>query len=315
MSIPGESHAMRDRVRLTVGLPVYNGEQFLREAVDSILCQTFVDFELVISDNASTDPTEEICRAYAERDSRVRYLRSSANRGAAWNHNRVVEVARGSLFKWASADDVYRPQFLARCVEALGSDRDAVLAYPRTIAVDEGGQELYRYSPGWELRFDVPQERLRVVILKGGHWINADAVSGVIRTEALRRTRLLPRYQGGDKRPLGELSLMGKFLEVPEYLLLRRFHRRASSRNNPHATQYDRRATEWMTEFFKGSAFSVALPSWSLMWDHLVTAWSSQLSLAQKLRMSGVVVRACRWHQSYLVEELRNARRIALLRQ
>jgi hypothetical protein len=113
---------------------------------------------------------------------------------------------------------------------------------------------------------------------------------------------------------LGELSLIGKFLEVPEYLLLRRFHRHASSRNNPHETQYDRRAMEWMTEFFKASSFAVALPSWTLMWDHLVTAWSSRLSIAQKLRMSGVVVRACRWHQSYMVQELRNARRATLLR-
>jgi hypothetical protein len=148
----------------------------------------------------------------------------------------------------------------------------------------------------------------------GGHWINADAVSGVIRADALRNTRLLPRYQGGDKRPLGELSLMGKFVEVPEYLLLRRFHQHASSRNNPHTTRYDRRSMQWMTEFFKASAVSIALPTWSLMGDHLRTVWSSRLFFAQKLRLSGVVARACRWHQSYLVEELRNARRLAFSR-
>jgi glycosyltransferase involved in cell wall biosynthesis len=293
--------------RVTVGMPVYNGERYIREAIDSILSQTYDDFELIISDNASTDRTEEICRDYVRRDPRLRYRRNPVNRGAAWNHNCLVGAATGSFFKWVSADDLYHPEYLVRCLAELEKDPAAVLAYPKTVLIDADGKAIRQYDPEWELRSDAPYERMRTVILRGGHWVNADAVSGVVRLEALRRTRLLPRYQGGDKRPLGELSLMGKFIEIPEYLLLRRIHGGASSQNNPQAARYDGRSVRWMTEFFKGSLLTTCLPSWSLLWDHLRTVWSSQLPFAQKLGLTGVVGRACRWHRTFLIEELRAA--------
>ena len=110
------------RPRVTLGVPVFNGGPFLPETLDSLLNQTFSDLEVVISDNASTDRTEEICRAYAARDPRVRYYRNDVNRGAAWNHNRVFELARGEFFKWSAADDLCAPEFLTLCVAAL--DRD-----------------------------------------------------------------------------------------------------------------------------------------------------------------------------------------------
>ena len=96
--------------RVSVGIPVFNGERFLAETIESILAQTFKDFEIVISDNASTDRTEEICRSYAARDPRIRYNRNDTNRGAAWNHNRVFELARGEYFKWQSHDDFCAPR-------------------------------------------------------------------------------------------------------------------------------------------------------------------------------------------------------------
>ena len=98
--------------RVSIGLPVYNGELFLENALDSILSQTYSDFELIISDNASDDKTEEICRSYAARDKRVRYSRNAHNLGAAPNYNRVYHLARGRYFKWASHDDVLAPEFL-----------------------------------------------------------------------------------------------------------------------------------------------------------------------------------------------------------
>jgi glycosyltransferase involved in cell wall biosynthesis len=292
--------------RVTIGLPVYNGERFLRQAVDSVLGQTYGDLELVISDNASSDGTEQICRDYVAKDARVRYLRSETNLGAAWNFNRLLDAARGVFFKWVPADDACEPTYLARCVEALDRHPDAVLAYPRSIVIDAEGKRLYDYSPEWEILSDLPAERLRQVILKGGHWINADSLAGVIRTQALRRTRLFPRYQGGDKRPLGELSLQGKFVEVPEYLLLRRFHEGASSRNNPHSAKYDRRSVEWMTEFFKGSTMSTLLPSWCLLLDHLRTVWASRLPVPRKLELTTSVARAASWHRAYLLAELKS---------
>src|SRR3954468_18589343 len=105
--------------RLSIGLPVYNGEDFLAESLDSLLGQTYENFELIISDNASTDATADICRGYANHDSRVRYLRQQHNIGLAPNHNFVFSESRGELFKWAAADDLYGRDLLKLCVEAL----------------------------------------------------------------------------------------------------------------------------------------------------------------------------------------------------
>ncbi|MEO1346882.1 MAG: glycosyltransferase family A protein, partial [Pseudomonadota bacterium] len=118
--------------RVTIGVPVYNGDAYLAEALDSILNQTFTDFEVIISDNASTDGTEQICRDYAARDDRVRYIRQEKNLGAAPNFNLLVPIARGEYFKWAASDDLIAPEFLNYCVEALEKEFDASLAMTQT---------------------------------------------------------------------------------------------------------------------------------------------------------------------------------------
>src|SRR5712672_2829455 len=105
--------------RLSIGLPVYNGENFLAESIEALLGQSYEDFELIISDNASTDGTPDICRRYAKQDSRIRYIRQPRNIGSAPNHNVVIERARGELFKHASHDDLYARDLLERCVAAL----------------------------------------------------------------------------------------------------------------------------------------------------------------------------------------------------
>ncbi len=123
--------------RVSLGVPVYEAERFLEETMDSLLAQTLADFEIVISDNASTDPTEEICRPYADADPRVRYVRHEDNRGASWNHTFLALEARAPYFKWAAADDVCEPTYLERCVEVLENDASAVLCQPKTIEIDE----------------------------------------------------------------------------------------------------------------------------------------------------------------------------------
>src|ERR1700761_38911 len=109
---------MNSKPLLSIGLFVYNGERYIREAIDSFLSQTFTDFELIISDNASTDATEQICLDYAAKDSRVRYSRNPRNMGAGWNVRRVAELATGKYFRWAACDDRCEPDLLRTCVEA-----------------------------------------------------------------------------------------------------------------------------------------------------------------------------------------------------
>src|SRR5215472_3946539 len=100
--------------RLSIGLPVYNGEDYLAESLEALLGQSYEDFELIISDNASTDSTADICRRYEKQDSRIRYVRQPRNIGAGPNHNYVVRHARGELFKWAAHDDLYARDLLKR---------------------------------------------------------------------------------------------------------------------------------------------------------------------------------------------------------
>ena len=295
---------------VTVGLPVYNGERFIAHAIEAILTQTYGNLELVISDNGSTDGTEAICRSRLSRDPRVRYARSSVNRGMSWNYARLVQLARGKYFKWIAADDSCDADFLAKCVAVLERDPTVVLACTKTIFIDEAGRAVQRIDPEWDLRSEMAHERLEAVILKGGHWENADALSGVIRTDALRRTRRIPPYQGGDKRPLAELSLMGKFVEIPEYLLFRRRHAGASNTNNPATRGYDARSVRWMTEFFQGSPWRVCLPTWNLTLDQVVTIYRSRLGAKATLRLLVAELKGSWWRREVLMQELGAVRRM-----
>src|SRR4051812_3303201 len=132
--------------RVSIGVPVYNGDRFLAATLDSILAQTFSDFEVAIVDNASTDRTAEISRAYAARDPRIQYRRNVVNIGAMRNFNLAFRLARGAYFKWWAADDLCRPTFLARCVDALDANPSAVLAYTRAVRIDEHGRTLATYD-------------------------------------------------------------------------------------------------------------------------------------------------------------------------
>lgn len=280
--------------RVSIGVPVYNGERFLKQALDSLLAQSYVDFELIISDNASTDGTEEICRLYASADPRVRYFRNTRNTGVGCNFNRVFELARGEYFKWASADDVCGVEHLARCIEVLRHDSTVVLACSKTRFIDENGTSLDINDPGWDLRSESAHERLRYVI-QAGHWVNPHY--GLMRADALAKTRLMPSYPGGDYRLLAELSIRGKFFEIPEYLFFRRVHSGASSQNTAKVL--------WTMEFHTGSTNRVCLPFWGLSADHAITITRSQLSVPQKLSLLAFVLRGMWWQHKRLLDELR----------
>jgi glycosyltransferase involved in cell wall biosynthesis len=150
--------------RLSIGLPVYNGENYLAESIDALLGQSYEDFELIISDNASTDGTADICRRYGKQDSRIRYVRQQRNIGLVPNHNFVFRQSRGELFKWASADDLYARDLLQRCVAALDEHPDVVLAHSWEAAIDAAGN--VTQSLGYPLATDSPRapERFRSIL-------------------------------------------------------------------------------------------------------------------------------------------------------
>jgi glycosyltransferase involved in cell wall biosynthesis len=280
--------------RVSIGLPVYNGERFLREMLDSLLAQTYTDFELIISDNASTDRTEEICRPYAIEDQRIHYYRNERNIGVGGNFNRVFDLSSGDYFKWASADDICKPEHLARCLRVLDNDDTVVLAYPKTVFIDKDGNVLDINDPGWDLRSEATCERLRYVIY-ARHWVNCHY--GLIRAAALSKTRLMPSYPGGDFRLLAELSLLGKFIEIPDYSFCRRIHPGALSQNTTKVS--------WAMEFRAEDAERICLPVWNLSIDYLITITKSELSLRYKFSLLSSLVRSMYRDHTRLFQELR----------
>ena len=272
---PGTSPALP---RVTIGLPVYNGDAFLAAAIDSLLAQTYRDFELIISDNASTDDTERIGRAFAAADPRVRYERNATNIGLAGNFNRVFRMARGELFKWAAADDVCLPGYLAACIAVLDAHPDVVLAYGKAEFIDAEDHALAITDPGWHLSQESSVARFRQV-MASGHWVNS--LIGVIRSEALARTGLLPSYPGGDFILLGELSLQGKLFEVPDVLFRRRLHAGSISQHGGEP--------EWLVRYW-GNRAAGARPLWARSRGHLNSILHADLPLRGKvgLVMSGL---------------------------
>lgn len=206
--------------RLTVGLPVYNGQKYLSESLDALLGQTYENFELVISDNASTDETTDICRRYAQQDFRIRYYRQPVNIGLSPNHNFVLDQARGELFKWASDDDLYARDLLKLCVEILDEKPAVVCAHSWTALIDESaavkGAGRYPLATASE---HAP-ERFRSVLFDEG----GDDDGGVIRTAVLRAIPRLDSYHQADRSIIAELALQGPFDHVPDWLYFRRDH-------------------------------------------------------------------------------------------
>lgn len=206
--------------RISIGVPVYNGENFLGDALDSLLGQTFRDFEIVISDNASTDRTEQICAMYAARDSRIRYVRNDRNLGPGPNYNRTFALATGEYFKWAAHDDTYAPQYLEKCVEVLDRDPTVVLCHSKTAFIDSNGKEIGRYDGKLNSDSLEVQARFRALVMN----VKCFEIFGVIRSSALRVTPLHGSFGHADGVLLARLGLMGRFYEIPEYLFFNRDH-------------------------------------------------------------------------------------------
>jgi glycosyltransferase involved in cell wall biosynthesis len=230
-----------DAPLVSLAMPVFNGERYLEETLASLFDQDFTDFELIISDNGSTDRTPAICQDAAVRDDRIRFHRHDENHGAAWNYNHLVTLARGRYFKWCGHDDLCAPSYLDRCVEALEtSGSSAVLAYPRTVLIDGAGETIRSYDDGLDLRQASARARLRALLRNLGL---ANAVFGLVRTDVLATTGVIGAYNRSDLVLLCELALRGQVLEIPDELFSRRIHPDASHRANPTARQ----AREWFT--------------------------------------------------------------------
>jgi glycosyltransferase involved in cell wall biosynthesis len=265
--------------RVYIGMPVYNGERYIQEAIDSILSQTYQDWKLLISDNASTDDTRSICEDYVRRDHRITYRRNEINLGAAKNYNLVFQLTSSEYFKWAAHDDTLAPEFLSKCVAVLDRDPSIILCHSKTGRINEFSERNGSYD--YDLRTDSPSAlvRYRDLVLKRHACMS---IFGVIRRDELQNTPLIGSYVGSDRVLLVELSLKGRIYEAPEYLFFRRNHPQTSVRT---FNEYDR-----LVWFDPNKSGRISLINWKIGLEYLYSVRRAPLKWIEKLQASFILL-------------------------
>jgi glycosyltransferase involved in cell wall biosynthesis len=292
--------SMNKNPRVSIGLPVYNAVNYLDECISALLAQSFTDFQIIISDNASTDGTEKLCHEWCRRDERIRYVRQPVNRGSIWNHNQVFLLSQGEYFKWMGHDDLYASDWLEKCVQLLDKQPDVVWCHTQTLHIDFQGTVVPAHEDpaippgksahsllftGGELppvtRADSdPCKRFHAVIL-GTTWC-ADAY-GLIRSSVLKQTHLFPTCYGPEKVLMAELALFGRYSEIPEVLSYKRFHAEASSGSSDSKKKRG---------FVQGTKRKyLRSDRLTLLRGYCVAVWNSPLSVRQKIQCFGMIAR------------------------
>lgn len=263
---------------VSIGLPVYNGGERIAGALNSILRQSFTDFEVVIVDNASTDDTRAICRDYAQRDRRICYFRNVTNIGVNPNHDRVFEYSHGKYFAWFADDVEYAPDTLARCVAEIerASATPLVLVHPRCQIIRDGRPLSLAEQKSIASNSPRPWRRLAVVLSKVGL---VNQLFGLIRAEVLRKTRLNGLYASSDYVLLAELAMQGELREIPEVLV----RRRIDSNRGTAAVHRDLQAWKAWLGAARSRSLADALPYRErLAFEYLRAAWHSPIGALDK---------------------------------
>lgn len=289
---------IRRRPKVSIGLPVYNGQRYLAEAINTILAQTLSGFELIISDNCSTDSTEQICRQFAKQDSRIRYFRQTSNRGAAWNYNHVFELARAPYFKWAAHDDLIEPTFLAQCLRLLEDSPEVVTAFTAVKRIDEDGNVISIKPPAQSTDGATAPQRFRTTLVG----VPFEAVFGVMRRDVLCRTALIGSYANSDEVLLRELTLYGSLVQLPDPLFHSRDHAGNSVRAHPSPAQ---RAV-W---FNPQSAQRAVFPICREGVEYARSIQRSALPLRQRMACYIHLSRWLRWNAGRIVYDIRRGLR------
>lgn len=281
--------------RVVVGLPVYNGQKYVAAAIESHLAQTFGDFELVISDNGSTDATPDICTDYASRDNRVRYWRSPENRGILWNHRRVLDAIESpdQYFRWAGADDLPEPGLFATMVQILDTRPEVASVVPDTRNIDDDGKTIGSMPRSLDLQFpDVFQRAHDVLVASYQHVI----AYGLIRAATLQVMRTKPNYPGWDAVFTWELALRGQMVQTDGTFLLRRFHAGSISR-----VKTAKELRKWVEP---SARTGMNFPHWTWAYEHARTLMAAPLSTRDRLRIGKFLARATLWQRAHLIRDV-----------
>jgi glycosyltransferase involved in cell wall biosynthesis len=279
---------------VSIGMPVFNGERYLETAIRSNLAQTVGDLELIISDNASTDLTEQVARDFAASDPRVRYHRNERNIGAAANYNKLFQLAKAEFFRWSNADDIPDRHLIEQTLPVLQSRPDAVLAYGRTCLIDAGGNSLGDYADNLDLQSDSANERYQELHRRVGL---SNVIYGLMRSNAMRKTSLMGngKIPSGDVHFMAAMALLGKFVEVPQLLFFRRMHEGAFSANPDAQAQ---------RKFWNGSGAPLLFPHWRSEVTDARAILRAPLPAPEKLKLLAYATKRLHWQRAALVGDL-----------
>ncbi|MDE2261224.1 MAG: glycosyltransferase family 2 protein [Gammaproteobacteria bacterium] len=282
---------------VSVGIPVFNGEAFLEDAIRSALSQTLEDLELILCDNASTDRTAEICRDYEAREPRVRYFRNPRNLGAAANYNLAFSHARGRYFKWLAHDDRMLPLFLAKTSRVLEERPDVVLCNTVISYIDSGGAQLGLYDTRLSGADAFPPSgRFAWMVLRSHTCVD---FFGLIRRQTLRHSLLHSSFHGADRALLAQLALRGRMVQLPAPLLAIREHpnryTRAQRRSADRAAWHD-----------SAQGAQPSFPTWRLYSEYVRMVRRESLSPTERSRCYAVLARwwACNWNAARAAVDL-----------
>jgi len=281
---------------ISIGMPVYNGAAYIRFTLEGLLAQSFGDFELIVSDNASTDATRDVIEDCMLLDARVRYERQPANLGVNPNFSHVARRARGEFFKWSSSSDWCAPTFLERCLHELQAHDDTVLVAPRTRLFQDTPSKSQDYEFDIEVLDDAPSARF--ARLHSTLALN-NALNGLIRTPALRRTRLIEPYRSADVVLMGHLALLGKFRLLSERLFYRRMEAAtATVLQDPAAVR---------TFHYPQMNAGILLQASKRQLGRARAALSAPMPIGERLRTLTYAAKLGYWERETLLEDVRDA--------
>lgn len=285
---------MSQSVSVSIGLPVFNAEHYLSGVLDATLGQTYSDFELIISDNASTDRTVEICEEYARADDRIRLIRQPQNCGVNANHQVVFQEARGEFFRWAGADDIPSTELLAHAVQTLREDRSLVAYVPDTVNIDAAGNRLDQLPRALDLRSARALERAEAVLLRTYQMVFPQ---GLMRHSSLMTTSRNWSYFGWDFILLFELALRGQLSNLEGPLLERRIHDRSAAL----ATRKVAEVRKWVDPTMRSR---VLLPHWRWTAERIRSVRHAPLTLRERREILQLVLRHARWSRHALWRDI-----------
>lgn len=285
--------------KVSVGMPAYNSGEFITEAIESILNQTFRDFELIISDNASTDNTQQICEAFARQDSRIRYYRNERNIGASDNYNAVFHHARGAYFKWASSNDLCAADFLGKCVDVLDERQDAVLSYPRARLFTDNPGEGEDYEDNLDLQDDSACARFKKFM--ANIRLN-NVMNGMIRAATLRHTALIKTFFSSDMSLMAEVAMHGKFIEIPDYLFYRRMDEQTATKLKSEE--------EVLKHYDPDLKNPMLFQNWKIHFEYLSAATRAPVPVSERLCLMKCMLKQIVWDRAPLATDVIQAVRL-----